>query len=715
MRSLDQARHVCETYLPGLIDGLAAIPFEQREAPGGATLPVFRTSRGPSLVIPQDYGGLGASPLDAIRVARAVGSYAPSLAVATTMHHFSVATLFSFAESVQKSGMEWALLEAITGNNLLVASAFAEGRPDQGILSPTMKAVRADGGYLVNGSKKPCSLSHSMDLLTASIALPANGHSETAFLLIPSTLPGISRHPFWASNVLAGAESDEVRLTDVLVEEELIVRTESSPDGTLDDLQTMGFIWFELLISASYLGMASSLVERTFANKRGSLTDRAALGARLETATLLLEGAARAVMAGKADNDSLADVLMSRYGAQDAIGDATRQAVEMLGGMAFIGGGDVSYLAAACQCLAFHPPSRSSLAPSLVSYLGGEGPLLLADPPAATPQPEPEPEVTQDLVPPAELAADWDNAASLFDGAEALRLTARDCDMKYWFANVPQKTLRGNVVGYAPDLVTPDFLRQPGPLHDALMQEVAFRALAEERAARAIGYVMACAPDSTTMEFYATQLFDETRHAMIFRNHLQNLGVAEKDIPEVIERLAGGDRETILNPLEEFGLPIVRDRYDFIGGVVLLTVLVEGFLAPSFELSERKWRPLDPVMADMEKGAGIDEVRHLAVGSSIIREHLDAHPEDKPRLIELVQGGMMMWSALPVFDQLGRWEALFQEGMAAHADLIGDYEIWPGQKLIDSTPEDRMQKALELTGMVHTTRLMDMGLGEALM
>jgi hypothetical protein len=327
-------------------------------------------------------------------------------------------------------------------------------------------------------------------------------------------------------------------------------------------------------------------VERTLSNRRGSLSDRAALGARLETATLLLEGAARAVMAGQTDNDALADVLMSRYGAQDAIGDATRQAVEMLGGMAFIGGGDVGYLAAACQCLAFHPPSRSSLASSLVDYLSGTGPLLLADAPAPKSQPEPEvPELSDDPVMAADQAADWDNAASLFDGAQNLRLTARECDMKYWFANVPQKTLRGNIVGYAPDLVTPDFLREPGPLHDALMQEVAFRALAEERAARAIGYLMACAPDSTTMEFYATQLFDETRHAMIFRNHLQNLGVPEKDVPEVIEQLAGGDRETILNPLEEFGLPIVRDNYDFIGGVVLLTVLVEGFLAPSFELS----------------------------------------------------------------------------------------------------------------------------------
>jgi alkylation response protein AidB-like acyl-CoA dehydrogenase len=719
MRSLDQALVVCEHYLPGLIDGLGKIPFDHREAPGGSTFPAFRDSRGPGLVIPRDYGGLGATPLDAVRVARAVGSLSPSLAVATTMHHFSVATLFTFAESVKKSGMEWALLEAIATNNLLVASGFAEGRPDQGILSPTMTAVKAEGGYLINGSKKPCSLSQSMDLLTASLALPVPGKApETAFLLIPSTLPGISRHPFWASNILAGAESDEVRLTDVLVEEDLVIRTEVGPEGSLDDLQTMGFIWFELLISASYLGMASSLVERTMSGRRGSISERAALGARLETATLLLEGAARAVMSGETDNNALASVLMSRYGAQDAISDATRQAVELLGGMAFIGSGEVAYLSAACQCLAFHPPSRSSLAESLVDYLEGSGPLIMGD----APQPAAVAAVTETVTvqTPAEPvasindAADWDNAASLFDGAGELKLTASDCDMKYWFANVPQKTLRGNILGYPPELTTPQFLREPGPLHDALKQEVAFRALAEERAARAIAYVVACAPDSTTMEFYATQLFDETRHAMIFRNHLLNLGVPEKEVPQVIEELAAHDRETILNPLEEYGLPIVRDQHDFIGGVVLLTILVEGFLAPSFELSERKWRPLDPVMADLEKGAGIDEVRHLAVGSSIIREHLVNKPEDKPRLIELVQGGMMMWAQLPVFEQLARWEALFQEGMMAHKDLIGDYEIWPGAKLLETSPEDRMQKALELTGMVHTTRLIDMGLGEAI-
>lgn len=772
MRSLDQARAVCESYLPGLLDGLAGIPFERREAPGGATMPVFRASHGPALVIPQDYGGLGASPLEAVRVMRAVAAVAPSLAVASTMHHFSVATLFAFADSVRKSGMEWALLEAITNNDLLVASGFAEGRSGQGILAPTMRAVPAPGGYLLNGTKKPCSLSHSMDLLTASVALTVPGEPpETAFVLLPVTLPGISRHPFWASRVLAGAESDELRLTDVRIEEELLIRTDQAPDGSLDDLQTVGYIWFELLISAAYLGMASTLVERALSGRRGSPGELASLGTRLETATQLLEGVARTFADGATDNDGLATVLLARYGAQDAIADATRQAVEMLGGMAFISSDEVAYFSAACHCLSFHPPSRSSMAPALTEYLDGAGPLnmsqstrpaepaqvvqsggsaavavqpaaaaertrrpVVSSPAPAQPpnraEPAPPPNRMAPASPPnqmeeeasvdaqasasAQNAADWDHAASLFDGAENLRLTARECDLRYWFANVPTRTLRGNVVGYAPEVSTPGFIRGPGPLHDALKQEVAFRALAEERAARAIGYLVAYAPDSTTMEFYATQLLDETRHAMIFRNHLRNLGVREQDIPEVIEQLAAEDRRTILRPIEDLGLPIVRDQHDFIGGVVLLTVLVEGFLAPSFELSERKWRPLDPVMADMEKGAGIDEVRHLAVGTSLVREHLYNHPEDTGRLLELVQRGMAMFLTLPVYKQLGRWEELYQQGLADHTDVVGDYEIWPGRRLVDTTPQERIQKASEITNAVHRTRITDMGLGAAL-
>jgi alkylation response protein AidB-like acyl-CoA dehydrogenase len=372
VKGLDEARGVCESYLPGLLAALDEVPFAQLEGPGSPAIGLFRRHGGPALVIPKAYAGLAASPLDAIRVTRALASYSPSLAVATTMHHFSVATLFTIAESAVSSGMEWALLEGIADQGLLVASGFAEGRPGQGILTPTMTAAPAEGGYLVNGAKKPCSLSASMDLLTASVALNApDGATEMAVLLIPAATPGVSTHPFWHSNVLAGAESDEIRLTDVLVPDKLMMRTDPGEDGRLDELQTVGFIWFELLISSSYLGMASRLVEQVLTRGRGSAAEAAALAIRLETATLLLESVARMLMDGERDNDALAKALLARFGAQDAIADAARTATELLGGMAFIGSPEVAYLAAACGCLGFHPPSRSSAAQPLVDYLAG--------------------------------------------------------------------------------------------------------------------------------------------------------------------------------------------------------------------------------------------------------------------------------------------------------------------------------------------------------
>lgn len=373
MRTLDEAREVCDRHLPGLLAKLADVPLLELEKPGNPGLGLFRSCGGPGVVIPKSYAGAGASPLEAIQLTRAIGAASPSLAVASTMHHFSVATIFTLADSLRSSGVEWALLEGISTQNLLVSSGFAEGNPGQGILSPTVGAVPVEGGIVVNGSKKPCSMSRSMDLLSASVAVPkAEGGTETVVMLVPAETEGLSVHPFWHSNVLAGAESDEVRMTDVFVDDRLLVRTEIGDRGELDELQTIGFMWFEMLITSSYLGMASALVERAFAARKLAAEQAAAIGVRLETATLLLEGIARQLMAKESDNDALTATMIARYGAQEAIVDAATRAVEALGGMAFISSPEVAYLAAACHCVFFHPPSRASTRRALAGNFDGD-------------------------------------------------------------------------------------------------------------------------------------------------------------------------------------------------------------------------------------------------------------------------------------------------------------------------------------------------------
>lgn len=373
MQFMEADRNICDKLLPGLRQQLAEIPLPELESEDSPAIEIFRAHGGTNLMVPAAYGGLGASALDAARVVRALGAVAPSMTIATTMHHFSLGTLFAVADAVgDGSGLEQILLKRVVEHRLLVASGFAEGRTGQGILAPTMQAQPVDGGFLINGSKKPCSLSRSMDVLTASVGVPLpDGSVGMGLLMLPADTPGVSVHPFWSTFALAGAESHEVRLTDVLVSPEHIIQPSPDIAAVMDELTTVGLIWFQLTVCAAYTGIASTLVEMVLERSRGSVSDRASLAVRIEAAAALVEGLARRIMDGETDNDTLATALVTRIAVQEAVNLTVNNAVELLGGMAFISSSDIAYLAAAAQAIAFHPPSRTSMADGLIDYYSG--------------------------------------------------------------------------------------------------------------------------------------------------------------------------------------------------------------------------------------------------------------------------------------------------------------------------------------------------------
>lgn len=379
MQFMEADRNICDKLLPGLRQQLAEIPLAELESEDSPAIEIFRAHGGTNLLVPAGYGGMGASPLDSARVVRALAAAAPSMAIATMMHHFSLGTLFAVTELVgADSDLEDLLLKRVVDERLLVASGFAEGHSAQGILTPTMTATPVQGGYLINGSKKPCSLSRSMDLLTASVGIELpDGSAGMGLLMLPADTPGVSVHPFWSTFALAGAESNEVRLTDVLVTPEQIIAPDPELAEAMDRLTTVGLIWFQMNVCAAYTGIASALVEKVLYTPRGTVSDRAALAVRIESAAALTEGLARRILDGETDNDTLAAALVTRFAVQDAVAASVHQAVEMLGGMAYVGSSDVAYLAAASHAIAFHPPSRASVAGGLIDYYNGY-PIVVA-------------------------------------------------------------------------------------------------------------------------------------------------------------------------------------------------------------------------------------------------------------------------------------------------------------------------------------------------
>ena len=366
MQFMEIDRNTLDRLLPGLRERLAEVSLTELESEKNPGIEIFRTLGGTNLLVPKEHGGLGADALDSVRVMRALAAVAPSTAVATMMHQFSVSTMVAAVSFGAESGVNPALLDSITQNHLLLSSAFAEGRTDQDILQPTMTATPVEGGFLVSGTKKPCSLSRSMNLMTASVALPPE-HSVTGLgiAVIPADAEGLSVHPFWSSFVLAGAESDEVRLTDVFVPAEQMV---APPIEQAIALQMTGLVHFQLSVSAAYTGIASELVRRVLERGRGSVTDRADLAVRIEAAALATESVARQLIAGDPIHITLAAAQVARFAAQQTIGEVVNRAVELLGGMAYVSSSDVAYLAAASHGISFHPPSRSSAASSIVDY-----------------------------------------------------------------------------------------------------------------------------------------------------------------------------------------------------------------------------------------------------------------------------------------------------------------------------------------------------------
>lgn len=373
MSLLDTSAEVLEEKLPGLAEDLAKIGFDELESDSARGVACFKARGGPGLLVPSRHGGVGATAPEAVHCVRALGELAPSLAVSTTMHNFSVAALVSVEDNFD--GFEWMILDAIANDRLLMSSAFAEGLSGRGFLTPTVRADRIDGGWRLNGSKKPCSLSRSMDLMSASVALHDGTGAEPGMglVVLAATLDGISVRPFWDAPVLRGAESDEVVLTDVEVPDELVIKPEQNATGlSVEAVEAKGLVWFTLLITAAYTGMADALVRKLFETGKGTAAERTSAACELHTAGLALERVAALVEQENAGQEVLPQALAARYSAQGSIRRAVATSAEVLGGMRFIKDPAVGYLAAATNALAFHPPSRHAVVDELEkAFLGG--------------------------------------------------------------------------------------------------------------------------------------------------------------------------------------------------------------------------------------------------------------------------------------------------------------------------------------------------------
>lgn len=360
---LDEERSVAFELVPHMASALEAASLLELERGESHRLAnMFRTIGQPGLAVATTLAGGGVSAISLAQLHTWVGAHCPSLAVMMTMHHHTVAGVMaasSFLPDIQ------GLLSAVARDNLLVASGFAEGRAHADILESTMAVEKTAHGYVVNGSKKPCTMTHHFDAITFGVNyIDPDGQTHLGIGVGFAGDSSIERKKFWSVPHLQAADSHEVMFNNLLVPESMMYFSKVVDDQLDDDQQGTGnhlfAIWFQLLASASYLGMASALARRALSSHKGSPDDRALLLTDLQGATMALRGLAVSIDENRFLRRDLARAQATRFAVQEAVNRISTRAFEIIGGMAFMSDEEVAYLLVATRVLAFHPTSRAA-------------------------------------------------------------------------------------------------------------------------------------------------------------------------------------------------------------------------------------------------------------------------------------------------------------------------------------------------------------------
>jgi len=374
MKFLAREKTVLQRYSPKLEDNLQQLGLLSLEGENSQCMKIFKQHGAVRLLLPSQYGGNNASALDALFYQLSLGSLAPSLAIATTMHQYKVATLVEMARNRDLS----TLLDRVCSQNMLIASGGSEGNTGGNLFYPTMTATDTETGLLINGTKRPCCMTWSMDILSVLLVTDKNSkyEGELVNVIIDASDPSIHRSKFWNNRFLSAAESDAITLVNTEVSDENVFRV-GTPNNS-KEFATSAFLWFELLATGSYLGMAARLIEILIEEKKASAADITSLDMMYSSQLAALEYVANRMDAGEnVSEDLLARILKIRYATQDAIATISTRAMETLGGLGFVKSDEISMLVMSCRGLMFHPPGRKTMQKNLLHYME-TGELTLA-------------------------------------------------------------------------------------------------------------------------------------------------------------------------------------------------------------------------------------------------------------------------------------------------------------------------------------------------
>ena len=146
----------------------------EMERVGNPSIGAFRKLGGPGLLIPTQPNSAGSSPspVDAARCSACYRLLEHRLWRSSGDDASFYDRHLAGDQSEDRRAQREQLLSVGGPGQPLRRVGLAEGKPGSAFRRSNLSVTRGATGFVLNGSKKPCSLSASMDLLTASTPAP---------------------------------------------------------------------------------------------------------------------------------------------------------------------------------------------------------------------------------------------------------------------------------------------------------------------------------------------------------------------------------------------------------------------------------------------------------------------------------------------------------------------------------------------------------------
>lgn len=236
-----------------------SFPFENYEA--------MKESGYAHMTLPEDYGGEGVNLLELCACQEQLAQGCAGTTIGVNMHIFGVGSRLVDLQSLpaEQRALPEKMLKLLGESKRIISGSFSETGVPGAYQLPQTTAKKVDGGWILNGKKAYNSNVPAADMVGALVRLEdgTGGDPRVTMVMVPKGTPGLICHDesSWEVIGVRASGSWDIEFQDAFIADEAMPPAQPAT-AVFANMSSFG-AWFNITISAVYLGVAQAAIDWT--------------------------------------------------------------------------------------------------------------------------------------------------------------------------------------------------------------------------------------------------------------------------------------------------------------------------------------------------------------------------------------------------------------------------------------------------------------------